>query len=52
MLVRDPVEDGDTAWHGPHHSAQKSTITLPSDLMTSVSNVSVVAMVAKLVPFD
>ena len=22
---------GATAWHGPHHSAQKSTITLPSD---------------------
>ena len=47
MLVRDPVEDGETAWHGPHHSAQKSTITLPSDWRTSFSNVSVVAMVAK-----
>src|SRR5437764_767899 len=37
---------GETAWHGPHHSAQKSTITLPSLSMTSVSNVSLVAMVA------
>src|SRR5438270_2536787 len=37
---------GDTAWHGPHHSAQKSTITLPSVFRTSVSNVSVVALVA------
>src|ERR1051326_1418495 len=37
---------GETAWHGPHHSAQKSTITLPSDFRTSFSNVSVVAMVA------
>src|SRR5947209_2668324 len=36
---------GETAWHGPHHSAQKSTITLPSALRTSVSNVSVVAVV-------
>src|SRR5205809_7498899 len=30
---------GETAWHGPHHSAQKSTITGVSLLMTSVSNV-------------
>src|SRR5579862_1882779 len=37
---------GETAWHGPHHSAQKSTITLPSDFRTSVSKVSVVASVA------
>src|SRR4051794_30991091 len=36
---------GETAWHGPHHSAQKSTITLPSAFSTSVSNVSVVAVV-------
>src|SRR5437763_14598190 len=36
---------GETAWHGPHHSAQKSTITLPSAFRTSVSNVSVVAVV-------
>src|SRR3954449_9587730 len=38
---------GDTAWHGPHHSAQKSTITLPSLFRTSLSNVSVVALVVK-----
>src|ERR1700751_5077148 len=37
---------GETAWHGPHHSAQKSTITLPSVRSTSVSNVSLVAFVA------
>src|SRR6476469_2391531 len=37
---------GETAWHGPHHSAQKSTITLPPVLSTSVSNVSLVALVA------
>src|SRR5262249_47760709 len=37
---------GATAWHGPHHSAQKSTMTLPSEERTSVSNVSVVALVA------
>src|ERR1700712_1371312 len=37
---------GETAWHGPHHSAQKSTITLPSDFRTSASNVSLVAVVA------
>src|SRR3954463_6627041 len=37
---------GATAWQGPHHSAQKSTITLPPDFSTSVSNVSVVALVA------
>src|SRR6478752_6467840 len=37
---------GDTAWHGPHHSAQKSTITLPSVWMTSASKLSVVALVA------
>ena len=37
---------GETAWHGPHHSAQKSTMTLPSEFRTSVSNVSVVALVA------
>src|SRR3982750_1663776 len=42
---------GETAWHGPHHSAQKSTITLPSVFRTSVSNVSVVAVVAKFIPF-
>src|SRR5882672_6993634 len=36
---------GDTAWHGPHHSAQKSTITLPSVFRTSTSNVSVVTSV-------
>src|SRR5690242_20847108 len=37
---------GATAWHGPHHSAQKSTITLPSLSRTSVEKVSVVAFVA------
>src|SRR3954468_7889201 len=37
---------GETAWHGPHHSAQKSTITLPSVWRTSFSNVSLVALVA------
>src|SRR5579862_6710860 len=37
---------GDTMWHGPHHSAQKSTITLPSVCRTSCSNVSLVATVA------
>src|SRR5580765_7462205 len=37
---------GETAWHGPHHSAQKSTITLPPEFKTSASNVSVVALVA------
>src|SRR5512142_2278982 len=37
---------GETAWHGPHHSAQKSTITFPSDFRTSLSKVSVVALVA------
>src|SRR5215207_7682165 len=37
---------GATAWHGPHHSAQKSTRTLPSEPRTSSSNVDVVAVVA------
>src|ERR1051325_9029314 len=37
---------GETEWHGPHHSAQTSTMTLPSLSWTSVSNVSVVALVA------
>src|SRR6059058_5325602 len=37
---------GETAWHGPHHSAQKSTITFPPSFRTSCSNVSVVAVVA------
>src|SRR5215217_3891350 len=37
---------GATAWHGPHHSAQKSTSTLPSDSRTSCSKVDVVAVVA------
>src|SRR5215217_5979635 len=36
---------GATAWHGPHHSAQKSTRTLPSDWRTSCSKVDVVAVV-------
>src|SRR5262245_23184437 len=34
---------GATAWHGPHHSAQKSTITLPSVSSTSESKVALVA---------
>src|SRR5262245_49802080 len=34
---------GATAWHGPHHSAQKSTITLPSLSRTSWSKVACVA---------
>src|SRR6476659_10064344 len=33
---------GETAWHGPHHSAQKSTRTGVSDWSTSCSNVVVV----------
>src|SRR3954447_8434597 len=37
---------GATAWHGPHHSAQKSTSTLPSDSRTSCSKLDVVAVVA------
>src|SRR5215216_1519980 len=37
---------GATAWHGPHHSAQKSTRALPSDSRTSCSKVEVVAVVA------
>src|SRR5215217_4590298 len=37
---------GATAWHGPHHSAQKSTRTLPSLPVTSCSNVASVASVA------
>src|SRR5689334_14673571 len=36
---------GATAWQGPHHSAQKSTITLPSPWRTSCSNVLSVAWV-------
>src|SRR6266852_5329711 len=37
---------GATAWHGPHHSAQKSTSTGPPDWSTSVSNVASVTSVA------
>src|SRR5579875_1850711 len=37
---------GATAWHGPHHSAQKSTSTLPSLRRTSASKVDSVASVA------
>src|SRR5579863_8191861 len=37
---------GATAWHGPHHSAQKSTITLPSEPSTSVSKVDSLASTA------
>src|SRR5919108_3554693 len=37
---------GATAWHGPHHSAQKSTRTGFSLLMTSCSKVSVVTFCA------
>src|SRR5919108_4858446 len=31
---------GETAWHGPHHSAQKSTSTGVSLFRTSASNVA------------
>ena len=41
-LLGDPVEHGATAWHGPHHSAQKSTSTGFSLWRTSCSKVSVV----------
>src|SRR5262245_50967631 len=37
---------GATAWQGPHHSAQKSTRTGFSLLMTSCSKVSVVTLSA------
>src|SRR5579884_2163555 len=37
---------GATAWHGPHHSAQKSTSTLPSLRRTSALKVDSVASVA------
>src|SRR5579884_277571 len=37
---------GATAWHGPHHSAQKSTMTLPWAPVTSVSKVVSVASTA------
>src|ERR671918_484526 len=37
---------GATAWHGPHHSAQKSTITGFALLMTSSSQVCSVTAVA------
>src|SRR3954454_13253017 len=43
---------GETAWHGPHHSAQKSTRILPSASRTSLSKVSLVAFVAIWVPFE
>src|SRR4029450_8225468 len=41
---------GATAWHGPHHSAQKSTRTGLSLWMTSCSKVSVVTFNA-MCPF-
>src|SRR5438067_11046692 len=37
---------GETAWHGPHHSAQKSTSTGSPLSRTSVSNVESVTSVA------
>src|SRR4029077_20505376 len=37
---------GATAWHGPHHSAQKSTSTGSPDWSTSFSNVASVTSVA------
>src|SRR3954447_8861888 len=37
---------GETAWHGPHHSAQKSTSTGSSLSSTSFSNVESVTLVA------
>src|SRR5687767_10164827 len=36
---------GETAWHGPHHSAQKSTITALSLFVTSSSKVDSVTAV-------
>src|SRR5947209_3591037 len=42
---------GETAWHGPHHSAQKSTITGLSLWRTSCSKVSVVTAVDIQLPF-
>src|SRR6266567_4751643 len=40
---------GETAWHGPHHSAQKSTITGLSLWMTSCSKVvSVTALAMRI----
>src|SRR5207253_7433060 len=43
---------GETAWHGPHHSAQKSTITGLSELRTSWSKVDSVTASAIQFPFD
>src|SRR5262249_61947637 len=43
---------GETAWHGPHHSAQKSTITGLSLCRTSCSKLdSVTAVLISDVPF-
>src|SRR5579871_1534430 len=43
---------GATRWHGEHHSAQKSTITLPSAPSTSSSKVPTVASTAIPRPFS
>src|SRR5439155_17477367 len=43
---------GETAWHGPHHSAQKSTITGLSDLSTSWSKLASVTASAIQIPFE
>src|SRR5262249_39164333 len=42
---------GETAWHGPHHSAQKSTITGLSLAITSCSKVVSVTSLAMHSPF-
>jgi hypothetical protein len=39
---------GATAWHGPHHSAQKSTSTALSLCSTSASKVSFVTAIANV----
>src|SRR5437762_8592233 len=43
---------GATAWHGPHHSAQKSTSTGSPLCSTSFSNVASVTSVAIQFPFS
>src|SRR5437764_1253562 len=42
---------GETAWQGPHHSAQKSTSTVSPLCNTSLSNVASVAFVVISRPF-
>src|SRR5210317_526179 len=53
MSVDSSSRTGPIILHGPHHSAQKSTTTGTSDLMTSASKVaSVTATVAIVVSYD